>query len=120
MWPYWFSGEKAFKNSIKAGADPEIFSRGGGSEPRTLNFNKQKNKAKKGGGGSFGGKTIILCDCLFVPLIHSIVSVHCIVQEGGGGGLGAFPQKNLSKTGSFSRKNTPFDTLRPALHVSKF
>ena len=75
---------------------------GGGSEPPTLNFNKQKNKkeAKREREVSYGGKQVIFMR-LFVPqyfFFFKLVSEHrgsC--GRGGGGGLWPSP-RNFSVT----------------------
>ena len=55
---------------LGAGADPEFFFQGGGSEPRTLNFNKPKKKSQKGGGGSLGVKQLFCVTvCLYFLFI---------------------------------------------------
>ena len=83
---------------------------GGGSEPRILNFNEQ-TKPKGWGCGGLVVIDIVLRDFLFVPL-YSFNSNSVSALWRGGGVWG----KKLTKTGSFSRKNTPFDTLRLALN----
>ena len=70
----------------------------------------------EGGGVSYGVKQVIYNAAVLLSLysFFNIVSEHC--GRCGGGGLGALPQKkNLSKTGSFSRKNTPFYTYHLSL-----
>ena len=60
-----------------------------------------------------GFNKYFLCDFLFVPL-NFFFFQHCQNtvedEEKGWVGSGGLPQKKMSKTGSFSRKNTPFDT----------
>ena len=91
-----------------SGADPEYFSKGGGGPNcPTLDFIKQKKKAK-GEGSAMRLYQYFVYDCLFVPLyffFFNIVSENC--ERCGGGGP---PPEKLSKTCSFSHINTEFNT----------
>ena len=101
------SESKCFSISFIQGASPELFSMMG-SEPLTLKFNKQTKNAR----GGDQTRHYILCDCLylFISSIFLKVSEHFGRCGKEGSGDPPPPEKNLSKTDSFSRKNTAFDT----------
>ena len=92
MWAFIAHPRTTDKDPLQARIQ-KIFPGGGGSEPRILNFNKQK-KPKGGGRGGLVVINIVLREFLFVPF-YSFNSYSVSALWKGGGGVWGPPLRNV-------------------------